>query len=203
MKRISLVVLASLLLFNLQAQRPTGRPSGRQAVQTQISLEGTTFHLRNVMANKYIDLPGKDTDSRSRDNGANVQLWDLDSGNDRKMEFVPAGNGYHHIRFHHANVQLDVHGCFSGTWFCGTYKDEKGANVQIWKSGDSEPQQWKLEQVNPGQFRIKNRYSDKYLDARKSDIHKNGCNVLQWDWNGGENQLWELVCVKTGTRYQE
>ena len=198
MKAIKLT--AVLLLISLVAQ--SQRATGREGTQVEIQLEGTVFHVRNVMANRYIDLPGQDTENRSKENGANVQLWDLDGGGDRKVVFIPAGNGYYYIRFQHANVQLDVHGCFSNRRFCRNFKRDRGANVQIWRSDTSEPQQWRLLQIRPGQFRIINRYSGKSLDASASNIHRNGANVLQWDWNGNDNQLWELVCVKTGSRYQ-
>ncbi|MFW5725253.1 MAG: RICIN domain-containing protein, partial [Bacteroidota bacterium] len=101
MKALKLTMILLLIAVLTQSQRP----AGRVGTQTQIPLEGTVFHIRNVAANRYIDLPGRDTDSRSRENGANVQLWDLDNGGDRKMVFVPAGNGYYYIRFQHANVQ--------------------------------------------------------------------------------------------------
>ena len=158
--------------------------------------------MKNVAAGKYLDLPGYALKAK-KNNGATVQLWDLDDGADRKIKFIPAGNGYYYIRFQHANVNMDVHGCFKGKLFCGTYKTDKGANVQIWNAGNSKPQQWKLEQVNPGQFRIINRYSGKVLDASGKNISKNGCNVLQWNKHDGKNQLWEMVDVKTATRYQQ
>lgn len=199
MKKISLLILATIFALNLEAQR---RP-GREGRQTAIPLEGTVFHIRNVAAQRYIDLPGKDYAESARKNAANVQLWDLDEGGDRKVTFIPAGNGYYHIRFQHANVQLDVGGCSSNRIFCRSFKRDKGANIQIWSSGSSHYQQWKLEQINPGQFRIINRYSGMSLDASGPNIHRNGCNVLQWEWHGGKNQLWELVCVQTGNRYQE
>ena len=203
MKKQFTLVMLILFCITTFAQRPQGRPTGRQGARTELPLEGTTFYLRNVMANKYIDLPGSDTDSRSRENGANVQLWNMDGGNDRKVRFIPASDGWYHIRFQHANVQMDVDGCFSSNRFCRNYKKDDGANIQIWSSGSSEPQQWRIEQIRPGQFRIKNRKSGRYLDASLSNIHRNGANVTQRNWNGGENQLWELVCVTTGTRYQE
>ncbi len=196
----ALKLTAFFLFMSLLAM--SQRPSGRVGIEVEMPLEGTVFHLRNVMSNRYIDLPGSDTDNRSRENGANVQLWDLDQGKDRQLTFIPAGDGYYHIRFQHKNVQLDVHGCFNNRYFCKKYKRDKGANIQIWNSDSGHVQQWKLEQIRPGQFRILNRYSGKYLDASLSNIHRNGANVLQWNWNGGDNQLWELVCVKTGKKYQ-
>ena len=201
MKFYSLFFLIAALLLSgadMDAQR-----RGKRGRKTDISLEGTVFHIRNVKAQKYIDVSGTDDSNKARSNGVNVQLWTLDGGDDQKFKFVPAGNGYYHIQSQHKRMNLDVHGCYDGKWFCGTYKNEKGANVQMWSAGSSEPQQWKLIQASPGKWFLKNRYSGKYLDARDSHIHRNGCNIMQWSKNGNDNQIWELVSVKTGKRYQK
>jgi len=195
--RTQIVLIIVLMLASSAAVN--AQKGGRR---TTLSLTERNYHLRNVANGKYIDIPGYPGDADT-DNGADVQLWDLDEGEDRKVKFVPAGGDYYYIRVQHARMNLDVHGCYKGHWFCGTYKTEKGANVQIWSAGKSKPQQWKLEQINPGEFRIINRYSNKVLDAAGSGLDENGGNVHQWTWHGGDNQLWELVDVKTGSRYQE
>lgn len=165
-----------------------------------IDLTQNTFYIKCVANGKYLDLPGY-AEKAQKENGSNVQLWDLDDGADRTIKFIPAQDGYYFIRFQHASVNMDVHGCYAGKYFCRTYKKDKGANVQIWSAGNSDPQQWKIEKIKPGQYRITNRYSGKVLDASASNINNNGCNVQQWDWHGGDNQLWEIVDVKTRSKY--
>lgn len=192
-KHFLLMILGVLLVAPTFAQK--------RGKKVELKLTDRNYYIRNVANKKYLDIPGY-AHRASKKNGANVQMWDLDDGMDRQVKFIPAGNGYYHIRFQHAKMNLDVHGCYDGKWFCGTYKKDKGANIQIWNAGDSKPQQWKIEQIKPGQFKIKNRYSGKVLDAAGSGLNKNGGNVLQWDWHGKSNQLWELVDVKTGHRYQ-
>ncbi|MGM0375642.1 MAG: RICIN domain-containing protein [Bacteroidota bacterium] len=199
MKNYSILLLIVALIFSVvevDAQR-----RGKRTKKVDIPLEGTTFHIRNVKGGKYIDLPGSDKSDRSRKNGANVQLWDLDDGDDRKFKFIPAGGGYYYIQAQHKKMNLDVHGCFDDKWFCDTYKKDKGANVQVWSAGSSKPQQWKLEQASKGRFYIKNRYSGKYLDASNSNVNKNGCNVMQWNKDSNTNKQWELVDVKSGRKY--
>lgn len=201
MKICSYFFLIAALLFSVaevDAQR-----RGKRTQKVEISLEDAVFHIRNVKSGKYIDISGTENSDKAKKNGANVQLWDLDGGADQKFKFVNAGNGYYHIQAQHKKMNLDVHGCFDGKLFCGTYKKDKGANVQMWSAGSSEPQQWKLEQVSPGKFHIVNRYSGKVLDASDSNVHKNGCNVMQWNKDNNTNKQWELVDVKTGMRYQK
>ena len=194
--------MRSLIFLLLAILLPLVTYAQKRGKRTTLSLTDRAYYLRCVANEKYLDIPGAGRDA-SKDNGADVQLWDLDKGMDRQVKFISAGNNYYFIRFQHAKMHLDVHGCYEGDWFCGTYKKETGANVQIWSAGNSKPQQWKLEQINPGQFRIINRYSKKVLDASASGLDKNGGDVQQWTWNGNDNQLWELVDVKTGSRYQQ
>lgn len=200
MRIITILSLAVAMLFSIsdvEAQR-----RGKRTKKVEIPLEGTVFHIRNVKGKKYLDVSGSENSKKARSNGVNVQLWSLDGGADQKFKFVPAGNGYYYIQAQHKRMNLDVHGCFADKRFCGTYKKDKGANVQMWSAGTSQPQQWKLEEVSPGRFYIKNRYSGKYLDASNSNVHKNGCNVMQWNKDSNSNKHWELVDVKTGQRYQ-
>ncbi len=171
----------------------------KRTVKTKLSLTENTFYIKSVSANKYLDLPGYATNAQKQ-NGASIKLWDLDDGNDRKVKFIDAGNGYYYIRFQHTKANMDVHGCYDGKYFCGTYKKDKGANVQIWNAGNSKPQQWDIQQIRPGQFKIINRYSGKVLDATGKN---NGSNVVQWTWHGGDNQLWEMIEVQTAARYQQ
>jgi len=166
----------------------------------EINFFENTFLIRNIASGRYLDLSGYGPEAQKQ-NGANVQLWTLDDGKDRRVKFIPADDGWFYIRFQHANVNLDVHGCYDGKLFCGTYKKDKGANVQIWSSGNSKPQQWKIQQVKPGQFIIVNRYSAKVLDASASNINKNGCNVQQWTRHGKDNQLWEIIDDKSRRKY--
>ncbi|MCF8261195.1 MAG: RICIN domain-containing protein [Melioribacteraceae bacterium] len=195
MKKLTYLIILIIISQGLLFAQKRGK-------KVELNLEAGPYYIKSVASGRILDIPGYASNAHKK-NGSNVQLWELDDGADRKVKFIPTENGYYSIRFQHAKMNLDVHGCYDSKWFCWTYKRDKGANVQIWKAGNSKPQQWKVEQVNPGQFRIQNRYSGKYLDADANNINKNGCNVLQWTWNGRDNQLWEIVDVESGQKYQE
>ncbi|WP_147302958.1 RICIN domain-containing protein [Marinoscillum furvescens] len=51
--------------------------------------------------------------------------------------------------------------------------------------------------TNTPYYRIVNRNSGQVLDVNGAST-ANGANVLQWPWNGGDNQLWEIVDLGTG-----
>ena len=116
-------------------------------------LNESTFYIRNVASGKYMDLPGYDADAQKH-NGARIQLWDMDKGNDRKFKFKSAGNGFYYIMPQHCNSRLDVNGCWPDKCFCKTYKNKKGAPIQIWSFDTNDVGKWRLEKVKKGQFII-------------------------------------------------
>lgn len=190
-----------ITLFVLTAISISGF-SQKRTVKTKLSITENTFYIKSSVGKLYLDLPGGGVNAQSG-NGSNVQLWAMDNGADRRVKFIDRGNGFYNIQFQHAKVNLDVNGCFDGDWFCGTYKKDRGANIQIWSAGNSKPQQWHMEQITPGKFRIVNRYSGKSLNAAGGSGHKNGTNICQWTWGGGQpNELWEIIDVKTGAKFQ-
>nr|WP_319401361.1 RICIN domain-containing protein [uncultured Carboxylicivirga sp.] len=194
----TLLLLLTLSYGQLFAQKRT--------VRTKLSLSENTFAIKNVASGKYLDLPGAGSNAK-KDNGTNVKLWDYDSGNDRKFQFTEYNHsGYYFIRPCHCNSRLDIEGCYPGRLFCKYYKNKKGAPIQIWEYNGSTGKGvalWKLEEVKPGQFVIINKYSGLVMDASASNVHKNGCKVMIWNRNNNDNQLWELIDIKTGKRYEE
>ncbi|TAJ10109.1 hypothetical protein DMA11_19475 [Marinilabiliaceae bacterium JC017] len=195
--------MKQLFTISLLLLMTTGYSSAqKRTVKKSISLTGTTFRIRNVRSGKYLDVPGYGRDA-STSNGRNVQLWDLDDGADRKFKFEPAGGGYYYIKPQHANVRLDVEGCWPGRPFCHYYKDEKGSPIQIWSFDTNKVGRWRLEQVNNGQFLIINKYSGMAIDAKTKPVYDNGCPVIQWKITYEDIQLWELIDTKTGQRYEE
>lgn len=175
--------------------------SQKRLVKKNLSLTENDFYIRNVRSGTYLDIPGTGSKARKSD-GVNIQLWKLDSGQDRKFRFSNAGDGFYYIMPKHASVCLDVEGCWPGKPFCNWYKTSKGAPIQIWNWGTSVSFKWKLEQVSRGKFLIINKYSGKAMDAKTKQIHNNGCPVIQWTITREDIQLWELICVKTGARYE-
>ena len=192
-----------IITILLMVATPVLMFSQKRTVKTKLSLTENTFYIKNVASGRYLDLPGSGYKAK-KENGSKVQLWDFGVGKDRQFKFIKTGD-YYQIRCQHTASNLDVHGCYKDKLFCGTYKNENGAPIQIWKAkgNGGKVQHWKLVQVNPGQFKMVNEYSGKVLDASASNIKKNGCKVQIWTWKGKKNQLWELVDVKTATRYQE
>ena len=197
MKQTLFILIALSMFLCTNAQKRT--------VKKKLSLTETTFYIKNVASGKYLDLPGYATKAK-KDNGTNVVLWDHDTGSDRKYEFQSAGGGYYYVLPQHCDSRLDVEGCFPDKWFCNYYKNKNGAPIQIWSfNGKSahDVGKWSLIEVKKGQFLLYNKYAKKVLDADGNNTNKNGCKVQIWTRNNNNNQLWELIDVKTGQRYEK
>lgn len=111
---------------------------------------------------------------------------------------------------HHAKppqIQLQTHqGDYQGTYTLVnknsgqviTVQDDSqsnGAKIVTYGSGAREAQQWKLYKRN-GLFSFQATHTGKFLDCpglSKAD----GTQMIQWDWNGGDNQLWSINYVSS------
>lgn len=75
---------------------------------------------------------------------------------------------------------------------------DNGANVSVWSDGDdiSTPpngwQRWHLRYVGDGYYNIINHNTGLFLDVNNGDM-ADGTNVMEWEGNGGDNQLWKFV----------
>ena len=73
---------------------------------------------------------------------------------------------------------------------------DNGANASAW-SGDSigqpdHKERWHLRYVKDGYYNIISHYSGLFLDVNNGNV-ADGTNVMQWEGNGGDNQLWKFV----------
>ena len=74
-KQLLIVMLLLATVFGAHAQK--------RGKRTTLSLTGRTYHIRNVANGRYLDIPGYGHDA-STSNGANVQMWEMDKGMDRR-----------------------------------------------------------------------------------------------------------------------
>lgn len=68
---------------------------------------------------------------------------------------------------------------------------ERGANVQLYASNDTNAQKFLLAQESDGVWTIQNLKSSMLLDASGAKAD-DGTNVIQWPDNSGANQRWRL-----------
>ena len=142
---------------------------------------GKIYAIENVMAEKFIDIPGIAPNQERKD--GELQLWDMDYAPDRYMMLRNVGDGYFFIQPLHSKEVWDVEGS----------SDKNGTDLQLWSLDKTANQRFKFEYAGqPRTYRIKSLDSGKYVDASYSKINENGCNIQLWHKNGGDNQKWRL-----------
>lgn len=147
------------------------------------------YKIRSPYSNKYWDISGRGN-STNKD-GANVQLWAMDSGSDRKVKFIPAGGNAYYIEFQNGGRVLDVKG--------GNV--ERGTNIHLWKKNNGDAQKFAIIPLagKKDVFCIINVGSGKAVDAKSGKINNNGTNLHTWDFDkNNRNQHWKLELVSGG-----
>lgn len=69
---------------------------------------------------------------------------------------------------------------------CNSYEDEKSCPGPDWNTGTF------MRHVRSGSFRLMNEYSGRAMEVYNTE---DGGNVQQYDWWGGDNQIWDLQHV--------
>ncbi len=74
-----------------------------------------------------------------------------------------------------------------------------GAPIRGWELNRQKNQQWVLESVKAGQYRIRNLQSGKYLDNALVEGNPNGAKMHGWRLNHQTNQVWVLEWLGDGS----
>lgn len=128
----------------------------------------------------------------SKDNGANVQLWDNNGVTGQIWKFAEESEGVYRIKNAYSNKYLSLD---------SSHKNEEGANVLQLSSTGGDDQLWRAEVYN-NKLMLINVHSNYVLDCN-GGYADNGTNVQVWSRNNGKGQLFELrpETIKTkGTR---
>lgn len=128
----------------------------------------------------------------SKDNGANVQLWDNNGVNGQIWKFVEESEGVYRIKNAYSNKYLSPD---------SSHKNEEGCNVLQLSSNGRDDQLWRAEVYN-NKLMLINVHSNYVLDCY-GGYADNGTNIQVWSRNNSKAQLFELrpETIKTkGTR---
>lgn len=130
--------------------------------------------------------------SSSKDNDANVQLWDNNGVTGQIWKFVEESEGVYRIKNAYSNKYLSLN---------SSHKNDEGCNVLQLSSSDGDDQLWRVEVYN-NKLMLINVHSNYVLDCY-GGYADNGTNIQVWSRNNGKGQLFELrpETIKTkGTR---
>lgn len=141
----------------------------------------TIYKIECVYSGKVLDVEGA-----SAANGARVQQWDSNDGNQQRWTLESAGNGTFAIRNRSSGKVLDVDG--------GSY--DNGAQVHQWDDIGADNERWWIEDVGDGTKIIRSVSSGLVLEI-EGESSASGAGLQQWEYWGGAHQQWRLI--ETGT----
>jgi hypothetical protein len=147
--------------------------------QPPVNNKAWGFYLEAQHSGKVLDVA-----SASGDRGAPLVQWDYHGGPNQLFRIFGSP-----IKPAHSELVLDV---------VDASHANGGPIVQYPLHGGPN-QRFRLEQVGvPGLgnsgFRIVAEHSGKVLDVAGAS-HENGAKLIQWDWHGGPNQVFEIRAV--------
>ncbi len=137
------------------------------------------FHSGSII--NAANNKGLDVREQSRDDGANIQVWEFNNAPNQLWEVIEVREGVYSIASKLSGKSLDV-------------QDKNvtdGANVQQWGFNNGANQLWRIQKVAGG-VQIIGLASGKCLDVQLDKVKENGANVQVWTCGGGRNQLWRL-----------
>ena len=120
-------------------------------------------------------------------NGTNIQVYEKSGGNGQEFKLEKIDNksektieeGTYKIS-PHSNTKLVIEASASNT--------DNNGRIQIWEDYNMKAQKLKLEYVD-GYYKISLAHSEKCLTVKDGRI-VSGSDVVQYEWNGGNNQKW-------------
>ena len=117
-------------------------------------LENGIYMIKSAINPKFM----LDVNGASKDNGANVQLYEYSNVNQKKFKLTYEQDGYYTIIAMHSNKSLDVKDA----------SKEKGANVWQWEANGTDAQKWKIKDNKDGTYSIISKCNGLYVDVLNS-----------------------------------
>jgi Ricin-type beta-trefoil lectin domain-like len=136
-----------------------------------------TYKVLNWNSGKALDVVGVSTAD-----GADVDQWAYNGGNNQRWSFTALGSGYYKVTVVHSGKALDVSG----------WSTANGANVHQWTWTGGDNQIWRVVPNTDGTYRLLNKYSGLALDVSGGSVVDGG-DVIQWSYGGGANQKWTIT----------
>lgn len=120
-----------------------------------------------------------DVRMESKNDKANVQLWQDHGGRQQKVFLQFQNDGSYLITFVHSGKALSAE------------SNHDGSNVSQSSIEDSDLQRWVVERMGDG-YTIKNKAGNQWLNVRRADT-RNGTNIQTWSNGGVAETIFNLV----------
>ena len=123
-----------------------------------------------------------DVRMESKNDRANVQLWQDHGGRQQKVNLQFQNAGTYLITFVHSGKALSAE------------SNHDGSNVSQSNIDGSDLQKWTVERIGAG-YTIKNKAGNQWLNVRKAET-RNGTNIQTWSNGGVAETMFNLVPTK-------
>jgi hypothetical protein len=147
------------------------------------SLSGNTYKIINAHSGYAVDVAGSSTV-----NGAVVDQWAYNAGNNQRWTFSNTGNGFYTVKNVNSGLMLDVAG----------NSQSAGALIDQWQSTGGLNQLWVIQFDNPADgsgsydlFSANGGQNLNMLEVPGSSTTQ-GTQLDQYGWNDGPNQFWNI-----------
>lgn len=120
-----------------------------------------------------------DVRMESKNDRANVQLWQDHGGRQQKVNLQFQNDGTYLITFVHSGKALSAE------------SNHDGSNVSQSNIDGSDLQKWVIERMGAG-YTIKNKAGNQWLNVRRADT-RNGTNIQTWSNGGVAETIFNLV----------
>ena len=134
--------------------------------------------------NMCLDIAGN-----SKENRANIQLYENTNDDVQKFRIYKVGNF------------TCFKSVFSGNWLDISLPIENKANVQLWQSNDSDEEKWIFEDAGNGYVYIQSK-TGYYLDLEYDDP-VNRANIQIYRFTGNNSQRWKIDDLTYHTPVEE
>ncbi len=145
---------------------PSGEPSATS----------TTYTVTNRSSGKCLDVAGSSTAD-----GANVQQWTCNGGNNQKWRLEDLGDDTHRLVNVATGKVLDTADCSSAD----------GADLRQWSWLNNTCQRFRFITTTDSYVRIVNQATGKVADVTNCGT-ADGTDVRQWSWLNNTCQQWRL-----------
>ena len=172
-RKITIILAAALIVLLITPYRAeAATPSG--AVST-LYYNDFYYIVSAVNPNMVLDVR-----YASRNNGAKIQLYKKNGGDNQLFRFVRLKNGYLTLINRGSKKAVDIAGGATGN----------GTQIQLWEKNGTAAQQWSLERSGT-RFKLRARCG-KYLDVNGGSS-RNGTKIQIWDGNSSNAQYFYFV----------
>lgn len=170
---------AVLSVFNGVTTPPTTtRPATTTTRPPTVDLTAW-YELVNRNSGKALDVCAVSTAD-----GACVQQWTRNGGQNQQWQFVDSGGGFYRLRARHSGKVLDV----------GNASTADNATLIQWSDHNGTNQQFRLADSPDGYLRLINRNSNKTVQPQNAAT-TDGVRIVQLTDNGATTQQWQLIRV--------